>query len=199
MKSFSKAVAALSLVTAAELTGCQSHEEKVAIAMQNANRKCDFVGTLVRTYSIRPDVRAIIDYCNDNAITAACRRSIATNCTPLESDTHLVREAIQILLPGASGPSECQMRLLRQTRTAELQSAETAVRAVDNICQYRNLIGRLHNYATEPYLAVENLLDTRAAGVASCPNSHIPFNNPFTNTPTIDTTNRFACYLPNGH
>ncbi len=199
MQTFSKAVAALSLVAATELTGCQSHEEKVAQAMQNANRKCDTIGTLVRTYSIRYDVQAIMGDCNDNANTPACRRTIAASCTPIESDTHLVREAIQAFLPAPRGSSECQLRLLRQTSAAELQRAQTAVQVVDHICQYRNLIGRLHDYTTAPYYTVETLLDSRAEGVANCPNSHRPFNDPVTNAPSTDTTNRFDCYLPNSH
>ncbi len=199
MKSFSKAVAALSLVAAAELTGCQSHEEKVALAMQHANRRCDVIGTLIHTYSRRSDVQDIIGNCNRDLNTAVCRRSIATSCTPLENDTHLVREALRIFLPGTSGASECQRRLLRKTRTDELQNADTALQIVDNACQYQNSIGGLYRYTTEPYLAVETLLDTIGQGVANCPNSHIPFNDPLTNTPAIDGTNRFYCYVPKGY
>ena len=199
MKSFSNAVAALGLVATTGLTGCQSHEEKVALAMQNANRRCDTIGTLVHSYSMRADVRSIINNCNSNAATPACRRTIATSCTPLENDTHLVREATHVFLPGGRGHSPCRIRLLRQTSATEIQEAQAAVQVVDHTCQNSNVIGRLYDYTTAPYLAVDVLLDSRAEGVTSCPNSHILFADPLTNYISTDTSNRFECYLPKGY
>lgn len=199
MKPFPNAVAALSLLAATGLTGCQSHEEKVARAMQDANRKCDTIGILVHSYSVRADVRSIINNCNSNPATPACRRTIATSCAPLENDTHLVREATQVFLPGERGQSPCRIRLLRQTSATEIQEAQAAVQVVDHICQNSNVIGRLYDYTTAPYLAVDVLLDSRAEGVPSCPNSHILFTDPVTNYISTDTSNRFECHLPKGY
>lgn len=199
MKSLSNSIAALSLVASTGLAGCQSHEEKVALAMQNANRRCDTIGTLVHSYSMRADVQSIINNCNSDAATSACRRAIATSCIPLEHDTHLVREATQVFLPGGRGESPCRTRLLRQTSATEIQDARAAVQVVDRICQNSNVIGRLYDYTTAPYQAVDVLLDSRAEGVPSCSNSHILFADPRTNYISIDTSNRFECYLPKGY